>query len=85
VTFEVRDFSGTILRTVSAASMDLQGAPTLTWIPVSLSVVKSALGVASGEYLALHVSRGGPPGGDLQVQLAAEVAVISSVFSLGIP
>ena len=66
--FEVRDFDGNIKSIVSAETIDLQTAPTREWISVSLSRSRSDRDIEPGEYLAVHVSRGGPQGGDLNVR-----------------
>ncbi len=75
LTFEVRDFAGNIQHTVSPSSIDLKTVSTRVWISVTLSSTLGDLVVSPGEYLAIHTSLGGAPGGDLMVCPTFEVKV----------
>lgn len=63
--FEARDFAGTLKRTISAASVDLKAAAVGEWVSVPLSANPADWVIYPGEYLAVHVARGGAQGGDL--------------------
>lgn len=75
VVFEVRDFDGNIKRTVSASAVDLKTSPRGEWISVPLSKEATDRIIEPGEYLAVHVVRGGDQGGDLQVDPIFEAVV----------
>lgn len=68
VSFEVRDLFGNLLRTVSAAPIDLEAASQLTLIDVPLSPDLANRWVRPGEYLAAHVYPAAGPGGDLSLR-----------------
>jgi hypothetical protein len=73
--FEARDFEGNLKRTLSAASIDLQTAPLKAWVDAPLSADTEDLIIFPGEYLAAHVSRQGPQGGDFEVYIHYEAQV----------
>jgi hypothetical protein len=73
---EVRDTSGTLLRTVSAAPVDLQTAATGVWITVALDSSPANLAIAPGEHLVAHFALADAPAGTLDVRPVFEVVVL---------
>lgn len=57
----VHDFAGTLIRTISANSIDYQAAPGWTWIDVPLTSNALDLNIASGEIVAGRLTFGSMP------------------------
>ncbi|MGQ0604920.1 MAG: hypothetical protein ACT4QE_24840 [Anaerolineales bacterium] len=72
---QVFTLSGTLQRTVSAASVDLESATAGSWITLSLSGTPANLQIGSGEYLAFRMTLSGSAGDDLDVRPMFEVVV----------
>jgi hypothetical protein len=75
LTLEVRDASGALLRTVSAAPVDLQTAATGAWATLPLDASSANLTIAPGEHLVAHFALAGAPAGTLDVRPVFEVVV----------
>ena len=75
LTLEVRDSSGALLHTVSAAAVDLQTAATGTWAMLPLDASPASLTIAPGEHLVAHFALAGAPSGTLDVRPVFEVVV----------
>lgn len=75
LTLEVRDASGALQRTVSAAPTDMQTAATGTWSSLALDTSPASLTIAPGEHLVAHFALAGAPAGDLDVRPMFEVVV----------
>ncbi|HYF63910.1 MAG TPA: hypothetical protein VD886_13905 [Herpetosiphonaceae bacterium] len=72
---EVRDLDGALLRTASAAPLDLENIPAGGWTDFSLSTTVADLAVDPGEVLLLHAAFGAGSRDDLDVRAMFEVAV----------
>ena len=75
LTLEVRDSSGALQRTVSAAPLDLQTAATGVWTTLALDASPASLTIAPGEHLVAHFALAGAPAGTLDVRPVFEVVV----------
>ncbi|MFL5806084.1 MAG: hypothetical protein ACJ8CR_30665 [Roseiflexaceae bacterium] len=72
---EVRNSSGALQRTVSAAPFDLQTAATGTWATLVLAANPASLTIAPGEHLVAHFALGGAAAGNLDVRPTFELVV----------
>ena len=77
LTLEVRDSSGALKRTVSAAPVDLQTVAPGVWITLALAASPASLTIAPGEHLVAHFALAGAPAGSLDVRPVFEVIVTS--------
>jgi hypothetical protein len=75
LTLEVYDAAGTLLRTASAAPIDLQTATTGSWADLPLSATSAQLIIAPREYLIARFSLGGGSAGDLDIRPEFEIVV----------
>jgi hypothetical protein len=72
---EVRNSNGSLQRTVSATSLDLQTAATATWIDIALATNPANLAIAPGEHLVVHFALADVPSGTLDVRPVFEVVI----------
>ena len=77
LTLEVRDASGALLHTVSAAPVDLQTVATSTWATLALDTSPPSLTIAPGEHLVARFALAGTPAGTLDIRPVFEVIVTS--------
>jgi hypothetical protein len=77
LTLEARDSSGTLLRTVSAAPVDLQTVATGAWAALPLDASSASLAIAPGEHLVAHFALAGAPAGTLDLRPVFEIIVTS--------
>jgi hypothetical protein len=82
---EVRNSSGALQRTVSAAPVDLQTAATGAWATLVLAASPASLTIAPGEYLVFHFALGGAAAGNLDVRPVFEVVVTSDPGAASTP
>ncbi len=75
LTLEVRNSSGALQRTVSAAPVDLQTTATGAWTTLALAATPASLTIAPGEHLVAHFALAGAPAGDLDVRPTFELVV----------
>ena len=75
LTLEIRDHSGSFVRTVSASGVDIQTTPVGAWTSIQLTGTTSDLTISPDEFLAAHWEWSGTPGGDLIVRTIFEVVV----------
>ena len=75
LTLEVRDSSGALQRTVSAAPVDLQTAATGVWATLALAASPASLAIAPGEHLVAHFALAGASAGNLDVRPMFELVV----------
>ncbi|HEU5103289.1 MAG TPA: hypothetical protein VFU22_29915 [Roseiflexaceae bacterium] len=75
LTLEVRDSSGALQRSISAAPVDLQTAATGAWTTLALEASPANLTIAPGEHLVAHFAIAGAPAGTLDVRPVFEVVV----------
>lgn len=73
LTLEVYDYAGTLKRSLSAGSVDMETAATGTWTEVALSANASDLNITAGESVAFRFSLSGGAGGNLEVYPIFEV------------
>jgi len=72
---EIYDFNGNLLRTASAAPVNLVDPMLSTWYSFSLSANSVDLMINPGEVLALHCKFSNGPGGDLEVRPIFEISL----------
>jgi hypothetical protein len=75
LTLEVRNSSGALQRTVSAAPANLQTAATGAWAALALAASPASLAIAPGEHLVAHFALGGAAAGNLDVRPMFELVV----------
>ncbi len=82
---EVRNSSGALQRTVSAAPINIQAAATGAWATLALAATPASLTIAPGEYLVFHFALGGAAAGNLDVRPVFEVVVTSDPGAASTP
>jgi len=75
LTLQIFDFAGTLQRTASATSIDLQTTATGAWTTMTLSSTAADLQISPGEFLAFHFNLSGGSAGDLDARPMFEVEV----------
>ncbi|HEU5103290.1 MAG TPA: hypothetical protein VFU22_29920 [Roseiflexaceae bacterium] len=85
LTLEVRDSSGALQRSISAAPVDLQTAATGAWTTLALEASPASLTIAPGEHLVAHFAIAGAPAGTLDVRPVFEVIVTSDPGTASTP
>jgi hypothetical protein len=85
LTLEVYDAAGTLLRTASAAPIDLQTATTGSWVDLPLSTTPAQLTIAPNEYLIARFSLGGGSAGDLDIRPEFEIVVMHGTVTAPTP
>lgn len=73
---EARGFDGTLHRVLSTTSVDLETVGQMQWFEVPITNSSDAV-ITPGEYLASHVTLGGPVGGSLTLRLHLRAEVVN--------
>lgn len=72
---EVRDFSGNLKHILSKSAINLKTVAVKQWVSIPLSSVPSDRVIDAGEWLTIHVTRGGIQSGDLNITLTCSAIV----------
>jgi hypothetical protein len=75
LTLEIFDLEGNLLRTASAAPLNLTTPSLNTWGSLALSANAANLTLQPGEFLAFHCNFSGGAGGDLAIYPVFEIEV----------